>query len=120
MNLLQNHAKIELSPFLRLKNTVCSFPEEPGTYRCRLTVLRGSVIFRHESYSTDDGMWNDVSPMETPREQIFSAGTVTEFTFTIALHYGQPDHVTITNQSYCKPAVFTCSYEKIDVQEVTI
>ena len=117
MNLLQSNAKIELSPFLRLKNAICSFPEDTGTYRCRLTVLRGSIIFRHESYSTDDGMWNDMSPMETPRARIFSAGTVTEFTFTIALHYGQSDHVTFTNQSYCKPAIFTCSYEKMNTEE---
>ena len=119
MNLLQSNVKTELSPFLCLKNAICSFPEEVGTYKCRLTVLRGSVIFRHESYSTDDGTWNDASPLEKPREQIFSAGTVAEFSFTIALHYGQSDHVTFTNQSYCKPAIFTCSYEKIGVQEVT-
>ena len=112
MNLLQSNVKTELSPFLCLKNAICSFPEEVGTYKCRLNVLRGSIIFRHESYSTYDGMWNDVSPMETPREQIFSAGAAAEFTFTVALHYGQPDHVTLTNRSCFRPATFLCSCEK--------
>ena len=117
MNSMQNYEKITLSPFLRFRNTVYSFPEEPGTYCCRLAVDSGKIIFRHRSYSPDNGAWYEESSISTPRERTLGAGETAEFTFSISLHSGQPDHVTITNGSYRKPAVFTCALEKIDTAE---
>lgn len=118
MKFLQSGVKTELAPFFRQRDAICSFPEEVGTYKCQLAVRRGTVLFRHMSYSSYDGMWNDDSPANVPRERLFTAGSTAEFTFIIASHCGQPDHVVLVNYSYHKTAELICSFEKIETSDV--
>lgn len=111
MKILQSGVKTALAPYLRFHDNTCRFPEEPGIYRCHLIVHSGAVIFRHTRYDVDNGTWD--TPTGIPQEECYFPGAGRDFVFVLRCHHGQPDHVIITNRSFLKPAVFTCTFEKI-------
>lgn len=109
---LKNNTQIHLKPVLAMHDYVATFPEKVGKYTCEISVQKGAVEFMHEAYDIETGIWNDAPGKNDPEKLLIREGEVKKFEFTCGCHFGQPDSVMISNNSYIKPALFQCNFCK--------
>ena len=108
---LQNHVRTHLHPAISPFGCCTTFQREPGKYTCRIHVERGDILFCHTAYNIESESW-DEKPGEEPEQILLREGETRDLNFTCQEHDGEPDYIWIYNNSYLKPADFTCSYEK--------
>ncbi len=109
---LQNNTPVQLKPALSLFGCSTSFQEQPGKYTCKIHVDQGNVLFCHGAYNVETGCWDDMPEGGDESRVLVHEGETKDLEFTFGNHYGQTDNVWIYNNSYFKPARFTCTYEK--------
>lgn len=102
----------QLKPVLSLFGYSTSLPEESGTYTYKIHVDKGDILFRHGSYNLQTGGWDDKPDGDEIEQILLHEGETKEFEVTCGEHYGQADNLLISNNSYFKPARFTCAYTK--------
>lgn len=103
----------QLKPVLSLFGYCTSLPDEIGTYKCKIHVDKGDILFRHGAYNLQSGGWDDKPDGNEITRLLLHEGETKEFEVTCGEHDGQPDSLLISNNSYFKPARFTCAYTKI-------
>lgn len=108
---LKNNMQMNLKPVLALHGYASTFDGEEGAYTCELRVQSGTVEFIHGAYNVETGIW-DMAPGTEPERIVVHENEVKRINFVCGKHYGQKDSILISNHSYLKPAVFTCSYEQ--------
>lgn len=104
----------QLKPVLSLFGYSTSLPEETGTYKCKIHVDKGDILFRHGAYNLQTGGWDDKPDGDEITELLLHEGETKEFEVNCGEHYGQPDNLLISNNSYLKSARFSCAYTKIN------
>ena len=110
--ILQNNTRTHLQPALLPFGCSTSFPVQPGAYKCNIHVDQGNILFQHGSYNLETGAGEDEPEGSDPSKILIHEGETKELTFTCESHNGQADDIWIYNNSYLKPAEFTCSYKK--------
>lgn len=110
---LQNNTQTYLKPALALRGCSAEFPQQPGKFVCKIQVDQGEVLFCHGAYNVETGCWDDAPDAGEDNRVLVHAGECKELEFTCGNHYGQSDDVWIYNNSYLKPARFTCDYKKV-------
>lgn len=109
---LQNNTQTHLNPGIFPYCSTSCFQGQPGSYTCRIHVNKGNILFCHTAYNIEANCWSD-KPEGDEKERIpIHEGETKELNFTRKQHDGEPDYIWIANNSYLKPADFTCSYEK--------
>lgn len=109
---LQNNMPTHLNPIVALFGSGSSIPTQPGTYKCKIQVEKGNVLFRHGAYNVQTGCWDDAPEGADASKIVIHEGETKELEFTCKEHYGQLDEIGIYNNSYFKPADFTCTCQK--------
>ena len=102
----------QLKPVLSFFGYSTYLPKEIGTYKCKIHVDQGEILFRHGAYNLQTGGWDDKPDGDEITRLLLHEGETKEFEVTCGEHYGQPDSLLISNNSYFKPARFTCAYTK--------
>ena len=102
----------QLRPVLSLSGYSRSLPEECGTYTYKIHVEKGSILFRHGAYNLQTGAWDDKPDGDGIDQMLLREGETKKFDVICGSHYGQPDSIMISNNSFLTPARFTCEYIK--------
>ena len=118
--ILQNNVRTQLKPALCLGGCSTSFPKQPGTYRCKIQVDQGDILFGHGAYNLQTGCWDDAPDGNDASRVLIHQGETKDLEFTCGNHYGQPDDIWIFNNSYLKPATFIFSYIKNESQKASV
>lgn len=109
---IQNHAQTHLQPGILPFGCSTAFQGEPGKYSCSIHVKKGTVLFGHTSYNIEANGWSSHPDNNEAERILLHEGETRELEFTCQEHGGEPDCIWIANNSYLKPADFTCSYER--------
>ena len=109
--ILANNTETHLHPGISPIGCCASFQDQPGKYSCEIHVEHVSVLFCHSVYNIESGCWDDAPEKEAERI-LLREGETRKLNFTCGEHDGEPDSIWIYNNSYLKPADFTCSYTK--------
>ena len=110
--ILQNNTETKLQPAILPFHCSSSLPAEPGKYICDIHAKQGDVRFRHAAYNIFTGCFEDKPDGNDAECVLIREGETVRIAFTCAEHYGHADDLSIFNDSYLKPAVFTCSCQK--------
>lgn len=107
--LTQHTQNFHLNPALIPFGSSSDLNLEPGSYLCTIRAEHGDLIFHHLAYDIYNGTWTNVSASHEPESVIIHEGETKDFQFTCSTSGGYPDDISIVNNSYFKPADFTCT-----------
>lgn len=111
--MIERHTiETQLKPVLSLFGYCTSLPDESGTYKYKIHVDKGDILFRHGAYNLQTGGWDDKPDGNAISQMLLHQGETKEFEVNCGNHSGQTDNLLISNNSYFKPAHFTCTYTK--------
>ena len=111
--MIKNKTEMHLKPVFALHGYTSIFEGETGRYICEIRVESGTVEFIHGAYNVETGAW-DLPAGKEPERIVIHENEVKKIEFVCGKHDGQKDCILISNNSYLKPADFTCSYELSD------
>lgn len=106
--MVQTSEKIHLNPTLVPFGSSSDLHLQPGNYLCQIHASKGNLVFQHLTYDIYNGTWDALSSEKTFGSVRIHEGETKKISFSCQTHDGCSDEICIVNDSFFKPAEFTC------------